>query len=297
MQAQRHSLGRRHAIGSMIGGVAVVFLFGLTVTAVAADGTQVRPGGPAPHQVSNGSAQLVGPFDANQKLRLVFGLQPPHMDKEKQFLEELQTKGSPNFMHFLKPAEWNARFAPAKQDEQAVVDWAKSQGLTVTHRYANRLLVDVEGPVATIEAALGVKINNYQLGTTSFHSNDRDPVIPSQLTNIIHSVGGLNNLQVLRPAGKNVHEPSFPVYVPGPVIGKGVSASQDSKSKRPGSLAKSRHGNRQSPGALMIRRTCTAPRPTTPMHCMRWATAATLWVIPTRPSSPRLRLRPPARRQ
>jgi len=242
MQAQRHSLGRRHAIGSMIAGVAVVFLFSLTVTAVAADGAQVRPGGPTPHQVSNGSAQLVGPFDANQKLRLVFGLQPPHMDKEKQFLEELQTKGSPNFMHFLKPEEWNARFAPAKQDEQAVVDWAKSQGLTVTHRYANRLLVDVEGPVATIEAALGVKINNYQLGNASFHSNDRDPVIPSQLTNIIHSVGGLNNLQVLRPAAKHVQEPVFPIYAPGPVIGKGVSGSQDSKSKRPDSLAKSKHG-------------------------------------------------------
>jgi len=242
MQAQSHSLGRRQAIGSMIAAAAVVVLFSLTITAAAADGTQVRPGGPTPHQVLNGTAQLIGPFQADQKLRVVFGLQPPHIDEEKQFLEELRTKGSPNFMHFLKPAEWNKRFAPSKQDEQAVVDWAKSQGLTVTQRYANRLLVDVEGPVATIEQALGVKINNYQLGNKTFHSNDSDPVIPSHLTSIIHSVGGLNNLQLLRPSGKHVQEPTFPVYSPGPVIGKGVAGSQDSKSKmRPASLAKSHH--------------------------------------------------------
>jgi hypothetical protein len=86
MQEQSHSLGRRHAIGSIIAAVAVVVLVSLTMTAVAADGTQVRPGGPTPHQVLNGTAQLIGPFKADQKLRLVFGLQPPHMDEENQFL-------------------------------------------------------------------------------------------------------------------------------------------------------------------------------------------------------------------
>src|SRR5277367_1643466 len=113
--------------------------------------TKIKPGGPTPMPVLDHSAKLLGPSDSNQMLRLVFGLQPPHMDEEKRFLEELHTQGSPNFQHFLSPEEWNKRFAPSKQDEQAVVDWAKSQGLTVTHRYANRLLVDVEGPVATIQ--------------------------------------------------------------------------------------------------------------------------------------------------
>ena len=79
MHAQSHSLGRRHAIGSMIAAVGVVALFSLTMTAVAADSSQARPGGPTPHQVLNNSAQLIGPFDATQKLRLVFGLQPPSM--------------------------------------------------------------------------------------------------------------------------------------------------------------------------------------------------------------------------
>ena len=42
-----------------------------------------------------------------------------------------------------------------------MVDWAQAQGFTVTHRYPNRLLVDVEAPIPVIETALGVKINSY----------------------------------------------------------------------------------------------------------------------------------------
>jgi subtilase family serine protease len=46
-----------------------------------------------------------------------------------------------------------------------VVSWAKGAGLTVTHLYPNRLVVDLAGPVGAIEKALGVQINNYRLGT------------------------------------------------------------------------------------------------------------------------------------
>ncbi len=116
-----------------------------------------------PRQVREGSAKPIGAYDPAQKLRISFGLRPPHMDEEKQFLEDLHTKGSPDFMKFLTQQQWIARFAPSAEDEQAVVDWAQSQGLSVTHRFPNRLLVDVEAPVANIQKALGVSISRYQI--------------------------------------------------------------------------------------------------------------------------------------
>jgi hypothetical protein len=154
-------------------------------------------------------------------LRLVIGLKPPNMEQEEQFLREIQTKGSPEFHHFLTPEEWSKRFDPSEEDEQAVVDWAKAQGLTVTHRFPNRLLVDVEGPVATIERALNLTINTYQLGAKSFFSADRDPEIPSRLSQVVQSVGGLNSLQVLSPANPKMKEPTFSDYVPGPARSEG----------------------------------------------------------------------------
>ena len=197
--------------------------------------------GHTPNVVMDGTAKLVGHYNPNQMLRLVIGLQPPHMAEEEQFLEELQTKGSPQFHHFLTAEEWNARFAPSAQDEQAVVDWATAQGLTPTYRYPNRLLVDVEAPIAMIEKAFNVTINSYQLdATTTSFSNDRDPAIPASLAGIIHSVGGLNNLQVLRPANKAAAEPNFPVYVPGPVMATGpTGGGSGDRKKMLAALAKS----------------------------------------------------------
>lgn len=173
-----------------------------------------------PQAVIDGTARLVGRYGSNQKLRLVFGLQPPHQDEEEQFLRDLHTKGSPQFHRFLTADEWNARFAPAASDEQAVVDWAEGQGLVVTHRFPNRLLVDVEGSAGTIEKALHVTLNSYQIGADVFFSNDRDPVLPAGLAGIVHSVQGLNNLQVLHPPGTTASH--FPAYTPGPPVTLGI---------------------------------------------------------------------------
>jgi hypothetical protein len=192
---------------------------------------------PAP--VVNGTAKLVGHYNPAQMLRLVLGLQPPNMVQEEQFLQELQTKGSPQFHQFLTPEQWNARFAPSPQDEQSVVDWAQSQGLTVTQRYPNRLLVDVEAPSGTIEKAFHITINTYQIGTSTYFSNDRDPVIPANLTGILHSIGGLNSIQVLHPATKAVKEPPFPGYAAGPAVSSGPSGGSAGNGSKPFSMENS----------------------------------------------------------
>ncbi len=205
-----------------VGGLGILLaLLSVSLTTASA---QVKE---TPRPVRDGSATLVQHFSPTQMLRLTVGLQPPHMDEERKFLADVQTKGSPVFHHFLSAEEWTKRFDPSEQDEQAVVDWAKSQGLNVTHRFANRLIVDVEGPSATIEKAFGVTINEYQAGTRSFFSADRDPEIPSHLTSVIQSVGGLNNYLVLKPASKTMKEPDFAVYAPGEVVAKAGAGSHD----------------------------------------------------------------------
>ncbi len=203
--------------------VLLVCLIASLTGVVAAQQTVAIPG--VPPAVQNGSAQPIGPYNPQQMLRLVITLQPPHHDAEEQFLRELQDRASPLFHQFLSTDEWNQRFAPAAADEQAVVTWAQSQGLTITQRYPNRLMVSVAAPVATIEKALAVNINSYQIGASSYFSNDRDPSIPATLSGIVHSVLGLNNLQVLHS-----HFPSKqqrPVYSPGPVLALGSHVSGD----------------------------------------------------------------------
>jgi hypothetical protein len=194
-------------------------------------------GGKVPDPVAKKTAQLLNHVDPEQKLRLILGLQHPNPDGEEKFVSDLQDRQSADFHHFLTAEQWNARFSPSESDEQAIVDWANSQGLTVTQRYANRLLVDVEGSVGTIEKALSLSINRYQLGTKSFFSNDRDPSIPASLGGILHSIGGLNSHQVLKSANNFGHAQEFPMYSEGPSKAEGPAGHADGdRSKLPASL-------------------------------------------------------------
>ncbi len=194
-----------------------------TSTTPASSSLGSAPAIGTPKQVSSGQAKLVGATDANQHLRLVIGLKTRDQAAQDAFVASLKDKKSPNFRHFVTAAQWNARFGPSAASEQSVVDWARSQHLTVTKRYANRLLVDVDGTVANIQKALGVKIGNYRLGSTSFYSNDRSASLPSKIAGAVQSVSGLNSLQTLKPANAQFDR-SYPAYSAGAAESKGATA-------------------------------------------------------------------------
>ncbi len=174
-----------------------------------------------PLAVQGGSAAVTGHYDPNNMLRLVFTLRPPHLQDEEQFLSQLQDPQSPLFHRYLSEQEWDERFAPAPQDEQAVVTWAQSQDLTITQRYANRLLVEVEAPSAVIERALDISINTYRMGEEVYFSNDRDPSVPARLGGVIHSVLGLNNIEVVHTFSNRSQDMRPPDYTPGPAYAVG----------------------------------------------------------------------------
>jgi kumamolisin len=207
---------------------AVVVAVGAAVTVpatVAVSAPHVAtPVAAVPSPVADGKAHSLGAYDAAQTIRLAIGLRPPQMAAEQQFLAAVQAKSSPLFHHFLSPAAWTARFGPSAAAQQAVVSWATGAGLAVTQVYPNHLVVDVAGPVGAIEQALGVSINRYALGTTTFFANDRAPTLPPSLTGIVASVDGLSDLQTMFPSSSG-HEPASPAYVPGPVAAAGPRAA------------------------------------------------------------------------
>ena len=132
-----------------------------------------------------------------------------------------------------------------------MVDWATSNGLTISQRYPSRLIVDVEGPVATIEKAVNVSINSYSLNGKSYFSNDRDPQIPASLANILTSVLGLNNIQRMTSPSSSTSNVPEQDYFPGPVatVGKTVysNGSLDALEAAMAAKAKQAEANGGSP--------------------------------------------------
>lgn len=174
-----------------------------------------------PMPVANGTAKFLARYEPESKLRVTIGIRVPKLAEEEGFLAQLQDPASPNFHKYLTAQQWNDRFAPPAEDEQAVVDWLTSNGFTITKRFAHRLTVNAEAPVSVIEKALQVQINRYQVeGNTEF-SNDRDPAIPANLENIVLMVGGLNSIQHVRSANDGNFHKTRPDYSPGPAYHEG----------------------------------------------------------------------------
>src|SRR5579872_5714990 len=82
----------------------------------------VQSSSQTPQPVLAGTAKLSAHYDSTKMLRLAFALKPPHLEEEQQLIKDLHDKKSPQFHRFLTAEQWNARFAPSVQDEQAVVD-------------------------------------------------------------------------------------------------------------------------------------------------------------------------------
>lgn len=236
-----HLLRRLHLV---VGLLTVLFGVGLlsSVPVSAASPSSAGAVAQAPAQVRDGSAVATGAYNPAQTIRLAVGLKPPHMAEEQEYLSEIQDKSSPLFHAYLSPSQWTTRFGPTAAAQNAVVSWAKKSGLTVTHLYPNRLVVDVAGTVGAIESALSVQINSYKLGTQTFFANSQDPALPATLSGIVASIDGLSSLQTMFPASPTAHEPASPDYVPGPVVANGPSGAAN------GSQAALRAAERTSAG-------------------------------------------------
>src|ERR1035437_5410462 len=104
-------------------------VFGLASTAPAAPLGRQQLHGHMPPAVA--SLRPVDRPPAAQHLHLSIGLPARNPAGLKTLIDDLCTPASPNFHHYLTPAEFTAQFGPTPQDYQAVVDFAQAHGLKV----------------------------------------------------------------------------------------------------------------------------------------------------------------------
>jgi subtilase family serine protease len=149
--------------------------------------------------VANGQAVPVGRVPASERLQLAIMLPLRNQAELTSLLGLLHDPASPEYGHFLSVAQFTERFGPTQQDYQAVVDFAKANGFTVTNTSPNRLLVDINGSVAQIEKAFHVTMTVYQHPTENrtFYSPDREPSL--DLSVPVKRIAGLNNFSIPRP--------------------------------------------------------------------------------------------------
>lgn len=159
-----------------------------------------------PESVSSGVAPMVGFLPANQRISLAFSLPLRNQDELERLLEDIYDLHGPSFHHYLTVKEFTERFGPTESDYAALQTYAEANGLKVIDKMANRMVLDIEGPVANVEAALHVNMAVYQQPgqARTFFSADREPSLDLNVA-ILH-ISGLDN-EVL-PVAKNFIAPS-----------------------------------------------------------------------------------------
>ena len=234
-----------------LGAFLCFLLFG-TAWATDAVKRQTLPGKHVPAAV----AQLtpIGTLPGAQRLNLAIGLPLRNEAELDTLLQQLYDPASPNYRRYLTPEEFTARFGPTEADYQALMDFAKANGLTVTYTHPNRLVLDVAGAVADIEKTFNLTLRVYPHPTEArtFYAPDVEPSVDLAVP-ILH-ISGLDNYSLphpnvrVRPAGV-AGQGHAQAPVPGPAAP--IMGSDFRNGLRPG-----HHADRRGPErrAVAVRR-------------------------------------------
>ena len=161
--------------------------------------------GSAPAVPALRSARLLGRLDSSTMLRVGLTLPLRHQSQLDELLRRQYTPGDALYHQFLTPLDFTARFGPTLQDYEAVADYARAQGLTITDTSPGRTLLNVAGPSVRIEAAFGVQMSRYRLpsGRLVF-ANQSAPLLPRSVALRLAGIVGLNNISLMHPYWKRM---------------------------------------------------------------------------------------------
>lgn len=139
----------------------------------------------------------LGRLEAKRQLTLAIELPLRNKEGLTNLLQRIYDPASPDYRHYLSPDQFTEAFGPTKEDYEAVMAFAVSNGLNVATTYSNRMLFDVVGSVSNIEKTFHVTLRTYRHPTENreFYAPDVEPSLDVS-TPVLH-ISGLDNY--LRP--------------------------------------------------------------------------------------------------
>ena len=94
----------------------------------------------------------------------------------------------------LTTSQWMSTYAPAASAVDTVRSWATAQHLTVSDVPANRAYVQVSGPQAALQSALGVSFHSFRTsGGTSYTATVGTATLPAAVGAVTKAITGLSS--------------------------------------------------------------------------------------------------------
>jgi subtilase family serine protease len=196
-------------------GLATVALTGALASAQAA--TAATPAG-TPHLAAiKGSLtattdKATGAHTAS-KMSVEVALAPRDQAGLDQSLTEVYAEGGSRYHQWLAKGQFDASYAPAAAERNAVAGYLRGQGLTVAST-SSPFLIRATGSSARIAAAFHTKLSDYVSGRgVRFYANSTAVSLPSSIVGDVEGVIGLTDTVRLhsltaRPTGQTAARPT-----------------------------------------------------------------------------------------
>ena len=108
-------------------------------------------------------------------------------------VDSQQTKGSPDYHHWLTPDQIGERFGPAPEDLAAVTNWLQQQGFGVDHVARSGKFIQFTGTSAQVEAAFQTQMHRYRVNGEAHIANATNISIPAALAPVVRGIASLND--------------------------------------------------------------------------------------------------------
>lgn len=155
--------------------------------------------GVVPQDISRLGLRPIGRLDSLKNLHLSIGLPLRNKQELNTLLRDINAPTNLNYHHYLTVQQFTQEFGPTSQDYQAVVAFAKENGLTVEDTSPNHMILDVSGSVDKIEKTLHISFQLYHHPSESrdFYAPDQEPTLDLQVP--VLGIEGLTDFYQPRP--------------------------------------------------------------------------------------------------
>ena len=130
-----------------------------------------------------------------QNMLLVLKRSPAQAAALRTFLAQVQDSASPDFHHWLTPAEFGAAYGLDSPDIAAITAWLRGQGFSVSQVAQGRGFIEFSGNAGQVRRAFAAAIHQYVIGRKSYWANASDPSIPAALAPAVAGIVSLNSFR------------------------------------------------------------------------------------------------------
>jgi subtilase family serine protease len=132
-------------------------------------------------------------------MTMVLQRSPEQESAFESLLAEQQNAASPNYRHWLTPAQIGERFGLSQQDIETLSGWLQSEGLRVNWVSPSRLFIGFSGTAAQLGRTFHTEFRSYRVNGEERISAASDPMIPAALIPAVKAIYGLYTVED-RPA-------------------------------------------------------------------------------------------------